>query len=456
VSRSALIILIGCLAAAVSILVWLGRRPTPIETANPAAPLIKAIAEDALREIDLACDGTEVTLRRKTSPGWRITRPFEAEADLRRVNDLLASLQEARVSKVIGDDGAHREAYGLSPAACTVKLGFLPPIPGVTLRLGRSSPVGSERYAAGDDGRVVLTDGSLFGAVSRGAEAFREKRLFPVDPEAITRIALDRSDGRLIVALASDAWRLEAPYPDAASSAACAGLARAVTSLEFVGPEMIAAPVDTRPARLMKLEVTVRGDETALVAFVATAGIDGKRLGWRKGVALAGLVAESAARELLQPSESFRDPRMTAFSSPEVRRVTIERGGTTLRIVRTGEASPWSGSQGSVDFAVDGRRVGDLLDRLRGLTASGFEPAAPKTAPTGTISIENESDALARLTWGSLDSSTGASGGGLWLTTPARPGVVFRMDASSLGSIPAQAADLAPPSSSQASDPGGR
>ena len=443
-SLRGLLVLIGLLATAVFVLLRLGRGPVPPETAAPDAPLVRAFTEEAVREIDLSCDGAAVTLERGPSRGWRITRPFEAEADPRRVHDVVAALQDARVRKVIADGAADPAAFGLSPAACTVQLGFGPGTSALKLRLGRGSPVGSERYAAADDARVVFTDGSLYGVVARGAEAFREKRLIPVDPEAITRIALDRPDGRLVVALVAGAWRVDTPRPDVASSSACTGLARAVASVELAGFGAVRVPPDTRPERRLRVEVTERDGDRPSVAFVATAGIDGKRLGWREGPAFAGLVEESAARELERPSESFREARIVSFSSPDVRRLTIERGGTTLRIARAGEASSWSGSEGSAACAVDGNRVDALLDQLRSLTGAGFEAGEPATKATGTIAVEGERGDLARLTWGPLGPSSDSDAESLWITTPARPGAVFRVEASGFGPIPAKAADLAP------------
>jgi len=445
VSLRTLLALIGCLAAAIAVIFWLGHRAAPGETVAPAAPLLAAFSDEALSEIELACGGTVVTLSREGPGAWRVTQPFEAEADLRRVQDLIASLRDARVKKVISDSAAHQDAYGLSPAACTVHLGFPLPAPAVTFRLGRSSPIGSDRYAGLDGARVVLTEGSLFGAVSRGAEAFREKRLFPVDPEEITRIVVDGPAGRLAVTQSGSAWRLEAPYADAASSSACSGLARAVGALELNDPGTVPAPIGTLPSRRLELEVTTSGRASPAIAFVAAAGIDGKRLAWRDGSERAGLVEESAARELDRPPESFRDPRIATFSSPDVRRLTIERGRAVLRLAREREGSPWSGADGSADFAVDGRRVEDLLDRIRALTASGFRSGAPPTQPTGTIAIEGGGAELARFTWGpAVDEAKDPAAGELWVTTPARPGVVFRMGAASLGPVPTQAADLAP------------
>ena len=443
-SLRGLLVLIGLLAAVVFALYWLGRGEAPPLTAPSDAPLVKAFAEEAVREIDLACDGAGVTLEKDTSLGWRITKPLEAEADPRRVHDVVAALQDARVLKVIADNATNLAAFGLAPAACTLRVRFVAGFPPLTLRLGRSSPVGNERYAAGDDARVVFTDASLYGVVARGAEAFREKRLIPVDPESITRIALDRPDGRLVVASEKGVWHVESPLRDLASSGACTALARAIASIELTGQGKVPPPVDAHPERRLRVGVTAPIGGAPLVAYVAAAGIGGTRLGWREGRPLAGLVEESAARELDRPSESFRDPRIAPFFSPDVRRLNIDRGGTQLRVVRANEGSSWSGSEGRAAIAVDGARIDALLDRLSGLSGAGFETAQPTAKATGTIAVEGERGELARWSFGPLGRSPGSDVESLWITTPARPGVVFRVQAVSFGPIPAKAADLAP------------
>ena len=443
-SLRGLLVLIGLLAAVVLALFWLGRGAPPPPAAPAEAALVKAFTEESVREIDLTCGGAAVTLARAMPRGFRITRPFEAEADPRRVHDLVVALQDARVLKVIADKADDQAAFGLSPAACTVQLRFGNGNAAATLRLGRASPVGTERYAAGHDARVVFTDASLYTVVAAGAEAFREKRLIPVDPETITRIALDRPDGRIVVASVAGVWRVEAPQRDAASGGACTGLARAITAIELQGPGTVRPPVDAHPERRVRLEVTAKDEAAPMVAFVATAGIGGKRLGWREGRPQAGLVEESAAKELDRPPDSFRDPRIAPFIPRDVRRLTVERGGSRLRIVRTSAESPWSGSQGSAAFAVDGARVDALLDRLSGATGAAFEPKAAGTKATGTIAVEGERGELARWTFGPLAPSSAPDVVALWITTPARPGVVFRVGASGFGPIPATPADLAP------------
>ncbi len=435
--------LIALLAATVGVLLWLDRAKEPEKAPAPDAPLVRSFTEESVREIELACAGTTVGLARATSGDWQITRPFEAAADPRRVHDVVAALQDARVRKVIAATGADLGSFGLAPPSCTVRIEFATGTAALTLRFGRASPVGSERYAAGDDVRVVFTDGSLYGVVAREADAFREKRLIPLNAEDITRIALDRPDGRLVVTSIAGAWRVEAPYRDAASSGACTALARALASLECAGSGPQRPPIDARRERRLKVEVTARGGNAPVVAFVAAAGIEGKRLGWKEDRALAGLVDESAVRELERPADSFRDPQIALFSSPDVRSLTIERADTTLRVTRDSESSPWTGLEGTAPFAVDGKRVDALLDKLRGLTAAGFTPAPPSRPATGTVAVFGAASELARLTWGPLEPSADPGVVSVWLTTPLRPGVAFRVNASGFGPIPARASDLA-------------
>ena len=397
-SGRGLLVLVVLLAAAVSALVWLGRTPAPMPTAAPEGPLFAKFTEDTVRELELTCGDTRVTLKRAPEPGWTLTSPIDAEADSRRVHELLAALQNARIRKVIASGATDLAAFGLAPAVCTVRVEFDATAPAQTVRIGRNSPVGSERYAATDDSRVVFTDGSLYGAVSRGGETFREKRLLPFEPADLTKISLSRPSDTLTLALTDGGCRLLAPVMDAGSSAACQELARAVTSIER-----------GHDKGTIRIELETNGGTTPRVAFVA------------------------ATPELERSADSFRDARVISFSSPDVRGVTIERGTTVLRLARAGESAPWTATEGASSVPVDASRVATLLDNLRGLTASGFEPAAFAKEPIGTVTITGEHGELARLSFGSV-----------WVTTPARPGTVFRVEASVLSSIPKTAGDLAP------------
>ena len=439
VSLRALAVLVLLLAGVVGLLVWLGREPQKPPATAPAASLI-AFQEDGIRSIAAACPPGTWTLRRDALSGWRVAEPFDAEADPRRVRAVLSALSDATAVRTVAEPGADTAAFGLAPTLCTVQLTVSSDPTSQVLRLGRASPVGSERYALAPDGKVVLVNGSLFDTLSREAESFRERRLFPVEAASLTRIAIDRPGGRLELISENGAWRVVAPVPDAAAATACDSLARAIAGIELGEAGGTKPPIVSRAARRIRVELT-SGHEAPRVGFVAAAGIAGTRIAWREGGSPIGLVAESVAKELEQATETFRSKHIATFATQDVRWVAVERGGTSLRVERASDGAAWSGRSGARAFSVDAARVEDFLTRLRQLTAVGFEPVRQSRGATGSIVVGGSSGELCRMAWGPLAPSAGDAAESVWVETPARPDAVFRVLATELGPIPGNPSD---------------
>ena len=440
-SLRALLLLIVLLAAVIGALVWLGRKPEPAASAGPEAPLLAPFTEEKVKSVTIDCDGKTAVLARGPARGWRVESPFAADADPRRVHDVLAALQDARARRVVAEHG-DPAGFGLQPAACTATVAMEGEPPSATLRIGRSSPVGTERYATTPSGAIALTDGSIYGVLAGDPERFRERRLIPVDAEAITRIALARPAGRLVLASSEGRWRIEAPFADLASSGAVGQLARAIASMDLADAGQAARPIRPRADRSIAIEVTVPGSAGPLRAFVADAGEGGRRLGWRGDGEVLGLVGEQLASELSRPADAFRDLRVATFSTPDVRRIEVVRGDT-IRMERASESAAWSASDAKGAFTPDAGAIDALVDRLRILTAVDVEAAPPTTPPSGRLSIAGAAGDLARLTWGPLTPPAGSTEESVWITTPSRPGVVFRVPAVSFGPIPKDRASLA-------------
>ena len=443
-SRRGLLALIVVLAAVVGALYWAGRSTTETTVLPPDAPLLAGFQKAEVRSIDVSCGGGPWTLRRDPTSGWNVAKPFVAEADSRRVDGLLTALAEAKAGKLVAESGAGLAAYGLEPPACTVRLTSAPDAGGHLVRLGRSSPVGSGRYALTEAGRVVLLDGSLADTLTQGVEAFRERRLIPIEPLTITRIRLERPSGPLVLEAHGDDWTMLAPIHDAAATVPCQSLARAITSIELESVEAGGPAIDARPDRRIAVAVAA-GSGAERTGYVATAGLGGKRLGWRERGTLRGLFDEALARELEQGADAFRSKRILALSSPDVTSVVVERGGSRLTAHRPSQEAPWSGGAGSEAFLADGARVDAMIDRLRRLTATGFEAGPVRSAATGTIVASGASGELGRMSWGPLPPLPDAKGEWIWVTTPARPGVIFRVLATELGPVPSDAKDWTVP-----------
>lgn len=439
-----LIVLVVLLAAAVGLIVYLDHRKTPAPAEPAAAALVGTFEQQQVRRIEAACGPHSWTIVRGDGGGWRMTAPVDAEADPRRIGDMLAAIQEARARKTVADAGAGAAGFGLAPAACQIRLMLAGEAGTRVLSLGRTSPVGIDRYALDVGGRVVLADGTIYGMVDREPDALREKRLLPFEAETATRIVLDAPSGRLVLESSADGWRLAQPVSDAAAPASCLRLATALASLEVSGASPPMSPAQVPPDRRIAIEVTVRGGKAPLKAFVATAGVNDQRLAWRDGGGLAGLIKESSARAIETGVDAYRDKRVATFSSPDARRIAVTRGGRTIRAERSAEGAVWSGHDGESTFTPDAARIEEVLDRLHRLSAVDVVRPAAATLSTGTVEVSGTSGVLASIAWGPLPPEPGASGESLWVTTPSRPGVVFKVAATDLGPMPSSAADWSP------------
>jgi Domain of unknown function (DUF4340) len=442
VSLRGLLVLLIVLAAACAAVVYF-KAPPPPTAPGAGTPFAAPLQEGKVRRIEIACGPTGPTLERAGPAAWRLTAPLSADADPRAIHTLIAAVQDARAHEVVAPDTSGAAAYGLDPAACTLRVAIDGESAPRILRLGRTSPVGVDRYAIDRDGRVVLVDGSLYTAIDRPAETFREKRLVPVAPETVTRIEIERPDGTIAVERTGASWRMSKPVDDDAASSACSQLARAITAMELTEIRSVPVPESTRSGRRLAVRVTAEGKPGPIEAFVAGAGVEGERLAWREGGAFAGLLSESAAAELDRPPDALRDRNVASFSAPDVRGVTVERGASTLRLTRAKEGAPWEARDGDGPAqAADPVRADALVDTLRWLSAAGFEAAPAPTPTAGTVTVTGAAGPIARWSWGPLPTAPGGTES-VWVTTPSRPGVVFRIAATSFGPIPAKASELA-------------
>ena len=415
----------------------------PEEESKPAVPDVPVLAgfdEAKVSAIRTACGATSYELRRGPASGWRLTGPYAAEADPREIHTLLTALGEAKVRKVIASAGGEDAAFGLGGDACTIHLDVEGDSAGRTLALGRSSPVGYERYARAPDRRVVFVDGSLYTAVAKAPDALEERRLIPLEPAAVSRLEIERPDGRIVLARAGEGWRLEEPVRDAADTFQTDRAVRAATALELERGTKAPPPQATLRERRIVLRVP------GITAFVADKGVEGKRLAWREGAAAAGLVRETDLADVDRPAAALRDRQVLGFSSPDVRRIVVTRGSTVLTAARASEEAPWTVREGSAAEApADAARVGALLDRLRSVRATAVEDGTPPGAATGTVVVTGDKGELARAAWGSLAPGEGEES--VWVTTPGRAGAYFRVPASAFGPIPARRSDLLPQAS---------
>ena len=118
------------------------------------------------------------------APAWHLELEGDPPADDAAIDDLLAALDLAESDRIADMTPA---AAGIDPPMAEVDLET--PTGALALRLGRADATGQGVYArAGTDGPIRVIGRRVLELVDRGPDAFRDRRLFPVDPAAITSI----------------------------------------------------------------------------------------------------------------------------------------------------------------------------------------------------------------------------------------------------------------------------
>jgi len=167
------------------------RRPGGGEQGAARARLLPPFDRKQVRSITIRRqkDGA-FTLRHAPAPGapapapaWRVEIAGTPAADDAAIEELLAALdlsESDRIANVSAD------AAGLQPAVATVDVEA--PTGVLALRLGRVDAAGRGVYARAEDGPIRVVGRRVLELVDRDASAFRDRRLFPLDPTTVTEI----------------------------------------------------------------------------------------------------------------------------------------------------------------------------------------------------------------------------------------------------------------------------
>lgn len=158
-------------------------------------------------------DGTVDVVR--TGDEWVIEKPKRYRPDRQALSKMFDALSQGRLIKVVGSAG-ERKTFGLDRPYIIVSLGFS----GKTdvLEIADKSPTAKGYYAYNRRfGKVFLVNEEFVRDFNLDLYDLREKRLFPLDRDAITRVRVKRARDTIDVAKDVDAWIMKSPVAGQAS-----------------------------------------------------------------------------------------------------------------------------------------------------------------------------------------------------------------------------------------------
>jgi hypothetical protein len=191
--KIALLSAIACLACAWALQLTLG--------GGDSVKLVKLTERQKPDSVTIARgDGKSVALA-KDGDKWAIGEK-KYTADQAKVTDLLSALETVKVLGTVSRSG-DLERYGLAE---TQRVTVTASMGGKALRaiaIGKAAATSQQSYAILDGGKdVVLVSGNLKDTFGVDADSLRDKTVWSVPPESVTRIESHDASGKISFALA--------------------------------------------------------------------------------------------------------------------------------------------------------------------------------------------------------------------------------------------------------------
>ena len=362
-----------------ALLVWLWlleRAPEPDPTPAPmAAPLWAPFEAGAIQSITIQDKG--VVLLERQADGWRVTLPDDRprRAASVRADAAASGLAGLESLRTIDGDPA---SFGLGPDALRVTIGLADDER--VLRIGDAVTVGQGRYVA-VGAQVHIVPAGPLAAVLADPLGWRDRRLLPVDAEAVLAIESGLTDPPLALERRGSSWFLEPGPGMRADENAAAVLVDELVGLEAVRWRPTDAPLDGPT-------VQVRTDAGTISLTFAPLPADGPTLDVHvtgPGTDSADSVATVDLQDLaglLAPAGDWPSDELVALNPWLVRSFTWSAGGSSWTFDHTDAGWLGPGDAGARD-RVATAAVHDFLQTVDGLRGEGWLPA--DDAPLGLV-----------------------------------------------------------------------
>jgi len=349
---------------------------------------------------------------------WRLLSPIDAAADANQVDQFITALRDATIERRIPKDEAENlKSYGLDTDTGTQGRLELTLAGGRTLPaivVGNTTPVDFHAFVRveGKD-EVLLTPLIFHTSIKKTGFDFRNKTLLHVDPQAISRLTLDKPGQKIVLERKGDDWTLLSPTSDRADAETARGLVSTLPTIEaiayFDGPEV------NRPKfGLDAPSLTVTADVTgaAPVSFKLGTADEEPPAGTyfeRGSDAQVAKVAAWAPTSYGIGANDVRDRRLVRCKASDVVRMTFTRDGDTFTLVREANGKPWSiepAGEGSVVQRIADNELMSLVelkgDKLVGdATDTAGRAAYGLDKPLGRVELSTKAGLCGAISGGS-------------------------------------------------------
>jgi uncharacterized protein DUF4340 len=375
--------------------IWLYERKLPSsEKRQELAKKVLPLDKEKVAAVTLEWEGRQVRLERVPPPAtgkgtkkggkeaapapadaeWRLTKPLAARADTAAVDGLLDALSGLEKTRTLDD--VQPAAVGLDRPRALVRVDTADGHK--VLKIGAEVPTGGATLAglAGEKRRAYVVSDSILNEIRKPPGDWRDRRMFPAERDAVTRIALAGAagaNGKVVLARRGDRFWIESPLADSADRERVDGLLADLTGLtaeKFLdSPPRPLAELGLAPPR-QSVEVDVQGKPPVHVdlgAPVPAAGTPPGQTGGELTYARVGDQLFEARTRLAEavgraPAD-WRSPALSAFEVYQIESAAAKDAAGAFTLTRSG--TDWKRGNDTLSYLP----VSDFLFALTGARA---------------------------------------------------------------------------------------
>ena len=344
--------------------VWYTRENPPVD--EDAAPKVVEFDEDSLKSLTLRQSGEDpITVLRNADGNWEFGGGLGIAADAGAVGQMASSLASLNADRVVSESVVEWGPYELAEPALSVAYELEDG--GGELQFGRDTPTGSGVFARlKDEPRLFTVYSYNKTSFEKSVFDLRDKRLVRIDQDSISQVTVEAGGRTLGFERVNDDWTIVKPLELRADDFTVGDLVRAVRTAEMT--EVLADSANGDYSFGKPLATVTVTDESGSHELVVAKSGDTY---YARSSDQAGVygVSSTLSESLDKPVDEFRNKKLFDFGFDDPERVEVRDGEVAVTIVRSDDK--WV-LESHANREADSENVQTLIDRLRGLTATGF------------------------------------------------------------------------------------
>jgi hypothetical protein len=415
---------------------------------------VLALDQTQVKRVEVQQGDQVIAVESEGDKGWKMVAPLEAKADRTKVNELISSINGAKVKEVLDDAPQDLAKYGLTPPRWRLTFFIGDDRGEKSLLLGDEHTAKSGLNAKrGAMDNVFLVETKLLEKLPKAASDWRDRALMAVKRDDMERVEIRDGDSKLEVVcvencgkIPDDRWQLKQPIEAKADPVKVRTLLRNLEELKVKAFTSEAA-ADLSPYGLdhptARINLWLKGHSEPATLLIGREDAEqgGRYLKLAERPAVYLIEAKDSA-DLLKTAPELRDLKLLVFKARDIRKIEIRQPDAT--IVLEGEGDTWNQLQ-PAKAKVEPHKVRSLLWKLEDLEFKDEWPAT--TVAPDVHGLEQPAAAITLWTQDGKELDTLKLGkkleGKEWVYAQiASSPMLYAVDAKILNDLPKGAGDI--------------